>query len=93
MALMITAAATARSGLLASIARRDASASNIASGSTAGAPPGTAAQPEGAPRVYQPADLVEEAVGLLEASLLFRANLTVLKTADEMTRTMLDTVA
>jgi flagellar basal body rod protein FlgC len=93
MAHMITAAAIARSGLLASIARLDASASNIARGNTVPAGPETASQPEDAPVAYQPVALAEEAVGLLEASLLFRANLAVLKTADAMTRNMLDTVA
>jgi flagellar basal body rod protein FlgC len=91
--LMIAAAATARSGLLASIARLNAGASKIAGGSTAGARPEIAAPLAGGARVDQPVDLAEEAVGILEAALLFKANLAVLKTADEMTKTMLDRVA
>ena len=99
---MTTAIATARSGMLASIARLKASASNVANGATAAPPPqARAAQPladglESASRIHQPAPNVgqaEEAVGRLEASLLFRANLAVLKTADQMMRRMLDITA
>ena len=99
---MTTAIATARAGMLVSIARLNASASNIANGATAEPlPRARAAQPladgpEGASRVHQPTpnvDLVEEAVGLLEASLLFKANLAVLKTADQMMRRTLDIAA
>jgi flagellar basal-body rod protein FlgC len=148
IALMMTAISTARSAMLASLARLDASASNIANASTTGPlPPASAGQPnadppEGAPRVYQPVDVVlksigdqngpagvavgyrprlpayvrqhepsapfadadrivaapnvdlaQEAVGVLEASLLFKANLAVLKKADEMTRSVLDATA
>ena len=89
---MITAAATARSGMLASIARLDATAANISGGITTELHPDTAVQPEAA-RVYQPVDLAEEAFSLLEASLLFKANLAVFKAADEMTRNMLDRLA
>ena len=90
---MITAMATARSGMLASVARLEASASNIANGVTAGIPRPEAAQPapfvdaDGSDRSV---DLAQEAVGVLQASLLFKANLAVLKTADAMMRRMLD---
>ena len=145
---MTPAIASARSGMLASLARLNASASNIANVRTTGPlPESPAAQPiadgpEGTPRVFQPVDVVlksaggqngsggvtatyrprlpayvrhhdpsaafadaegivaapnvdlaEEAVGILEASLLFRANLAVLETADAMTQSLLDTTA
>lgn len=148
MALMTSAIASARSGMLASLARLSASASNIANARTTGPlPKGAVAQPlaeglGGVPRAYQPVDIVlksagdqngstgvdasyqprlqayvrlydpsaafadadgivaapnvdlaEEAVGILEASLLFRANLAVLETADAMTKRFLDTTA
>jgi flagellar basal-body rod protein FlgC len=145
---MFSAIATARSGLLASIARLNAGASNIANAGTTGPLPRTpgappvAAAPEDAARVYQPVDVVlrsvgdqegpagvaasyrprmpasirryeptapyadaegmvaapnvdmaQEAVGVLEAAVLFKANLAVLKAADEMTKSLLDTTA
>ena len=134
--------------MLVSLARLNASASNIANSHTTGPLPEKAAAPpmpggaEGGPRVYQPIDVVlkstggqggsagvvagyrprspaymrhydpsapfadadgivaapkvdlaEEAVGILEASLLFKANLAVLEAADAMTKRMLDTTA
>jgi flagellar basal-body rod protein FlgC len=140
---MMNAVATARSGLLASVARLNAAASNIAHSDTAGpVPEAPAAQPAGAPRVYQPVDVVlktsgeadgstgvvasyqprlpayvrhydpsspfanadgmiaapnvdlaGEAIDILEATLLFKANLAVLKASNEMTRRILDTTA
>ena len=145
---MTPAIASARSGMIASLARLNASASNIANSQTTGplrasaaAAPTDDAGP-GAPRVSPPVDVVlrstdgqsgvsgvaasyrprspasvqrydptapfadadglvaapnvdlaEEAVGLIEASLLLRANLAVLKAADAMTKGMLDTTA
>ena len=98
-ALMTSVIATARSGMLASIAYINASAANIARGSTSGPPAGTVAEaPDGAPRadkvVAAPnVDLAQDAIGALEASLLFRANLAVFKRAHEMTRNMIDAMA
>ena len=142
----MTAITTARSGLLASVARLNASASNIANGTTTGPLPGSPAAPvaavDEAPRAYQPVDVVlrsaggqdgsggvaatyrprspahvrqydpsapfadadgmvaapnvdlaQEAVDVLAASVLFKANLVVLKKADEMTGSLLDALA
>jgi flagellar basal-body rod protein FlgC len=145
---MMNAIATARSGLLASVARLDAAASNIANAGTIGPLPEIAAAPSGqsgsgaTARAYEPLDVVlksaggaenssgvaasyrprlpayvrqydpsapfadsdgivaapnvdlaEEAVDVLEASLLFRANLAVFKTAIQMTGSILDATA
>jgi flagellar basal body rod protein FlgC len=93
---MIAAIATARSGLLASLDRLNAAAANIANGTTTGPLPESPVQSpldsaNRPARVYQPVDLAEEAVSLLETSLLFRANLAVLKAAHEMMGSVLDT--
>ena len=144
MAAMMSAISTATSGMLASVARLNAAASNIANAGTSGPLPETAAAPatEAAPRVYQPVDVVlksvggesgstgvmaryrprvpayvreydpsapyasadgfvaapnvdlaAEAVAVLEASLMFQANLAVLKRADEMAKSLIDTLA
>jgi flagellar basal-body rod protein FlgC len=139
---MISAITIARSGLLASVARLNAGAGNIANAGTTGPLPQGQAAPEDGPRVYEPVDVVlksvggregetgvaasyrlrapsyvlqhdpaapfsdaqgnvaapnvdlaEEAAGVLDASLLFRANLAVLKRADEMTKSLLDVIA
>ena len=142
---MFAAIAAARSGLLASVTRLNAAASNIANSATTGPLPATpAAQPippasEESPRVYQPVDVVqtsfgegtgaagvsatyrprlpaytrqydpsapfadadgfvatpkvdlaEEAVGVIEASLAFRANLAVLRRAADMAESLFD---
>jgi flagellar basal-body rod protein FlgC len=142
---MFTAMSIARSGLLASVARLNAAAGNIANGSTTGPlPPSPASElipdaPGGAPQVYQAVevvlrstgsaeapggvaatyrprvpsyvrqydpsapfadaegtvaspnvDLAAEAVDVLAASLAFRANLAVLRAADEMQERLLD---
>ncbi len=66
---MNAASSIARSGLLASVARLSAAASNIAHGGATGPLPGTpAAQPasnagDGAPRVYQPVEVVLRSLG------------------------------
>jgi flagellar basal-body rod protein FlgC len=148
MPVMMTAIATARSGLLASVARLGAAASNIANADTIGPLPeiasapsgqsgsgattrayepidvvlksaGGADSPSGVAAIYRPrlpayvrqydpaapfadangmvaapnVDLAEEAVDVLEASLLLRANLAVFKTATQMTRSILDATA
>lgn len=130
---------TARSGLLASGARLNAAASNVANAGVTGPLLSTRlpqpAASEGSPRVYQPVDVIlrsigdggastgvaagyrprlpadvrrydpsapfadldglvaapdvdlaAEAVSLMEAALSFKANLAVLRAADEMTR-------
>ncbi len=136
---MIAALSTARSGLLASVARLEAAASNIANGGTTGPLPPTPPVPaaDGAPRVYQPVevvvrslgdapagveatyrprvpayvrqydpgapfadaegfvavpnvDLAEESIDVLTALVSFRANLAVLRAADEMAESLLD---
>jgi flagellar basal-body rod protein FlgC len=145
---MFAAMSIARSGLLASVARLDAAASNIANGGTTGPLPATpASQPlpaagEGGPQVYQAVDVVVRSVGgaevasgvaasyrprlpayvrqydpaapdadpdgfvaapnvdaaaeivdMLAASLSFRANLAVLRAADEMAKRLVDVSA
>jgi flagellar hook protein FlgE len=69
-------AATALSGMMASMARLSASAAKVADGETEGPAPGV--------------DLVAEEIEQITAGTEFKANLTVLKTADEMEQTLLD---
>jgi flagellar basal-body rod protein FlgC len=69
---MIAAFSTARSGLLASVARLDAAASNIAHAGTTGPLPAPATQPvagaeDGAARAYQPVEVVVRSIGTGEA--------------------------
>jgi flagellar basal-body rod protein FlgC len=145
---MFAAMSIARSGLLASVARLDAAAANIANGRTSGPLPATLpSQPlpeatEGAPQVYQAVEVVLRSVGgddapsgvaatyrprspayvrqydpsapyadrdgfvaapnvdvageitdALAASVAFRANLAVLRTAGEMIKRLVDTSA
>jgi flagellar hook protein FlgE len=72
-------ATTALSGLMAATARLNASAARIANSGTPGPAPATS-----------DVDLVAEQVEMITARTAFAANLSVLKTADEMERTMLD---
>jgi flagellar basal body rod protein FlgC len=81
MAPMFSAMSIAQSGMLAGVARLEASASRIAD---------ALAEPESS---APPVDLAGEVVGVLEASLVFKANLAVFKTADEMTKRLLDITA
>jgi len=63
---MTAALSIARSGLLASVARLNAGAANIANGSTTGPLPASAPVPDaagGAPRVYQPVEVVLRGTG------------------------------
>jgi flagellar basal body rod protein FlgC len=81
MAPMFSVMSIAQSGMLAGVARLEASALKIAD--APGAPESSA----------PPVDLAGEVVGVLEASLLFKANLALFKTADEMAKRMLDITA
>jgi flagellar basal-body rod protein FlgC len=63
---MTAALSIARSGLLASVAPLNAGAANIANGSTTGPLPASAPVPDtagGAPRVYQPVEVVLRSTG------------------------------
>jgi flagellar basal body rod protein FlgC len=79
----------ARSGMLASVARLETHASNIADAALALNRAAPAPGVDGM-TAASPTDLAQEVVGVLEASLLFRANLAVFKAADGMMKRLLD---
>ncbi len=92
-------ASTALSGLMASVARLNVSASNTANSQADGPLPRTPpSQPlpawSGGPAVASPnVDLVAERVQQITARSAFMANLAVLKTAGEMEQSLLDVKA
>ncbi len=84
-------ASTALSGLMASVARLNVSASNTANSQTEGPLPPT---PPSQPMVaFANVDLVAERVEQITARSAFMANLAVLKTAGEMEQSLLDVKA
>jgi len=99
---MTPLASIAQSGLQAAQARLGASAHNIANGQTEGFKRQTVqatAQPQGGVRVTlsraatEGADMTQDVVDQLSAKQSFAANLAVLKTADQVMGSLLDTKA
>lgn len=73
------------SGIRASLSRFDASAARVARASAAPASTGPSAEPAASP---QP-DLASEMIEQLTAKLTYDANLSVLKTADQMQQSLI----
>jgi flagellar hook protein FlgE len=99
---MLSLASIAQSGLQAAQTRLGASAHNVANGQTEGfkrVQAQAAAQPQGGVQVTlsraatEGADLNQDVVDQLSAKQSFAANLAVLKTADRVMGSLLDTQA
>ena len=99
---MLNLTSVAQSGLQAAQARLGASAHNVANGNTPGFKrvlPQATAQPQGGVQVTlsraatEGPDITQDVVDQLSAKQAFAANLAVLKTADQVMGSLLDTRA